>query len=158
MMPHSEQSQVHQKLQQLSVSPQLPLPLNQPQWPHMRKEQTGVTALSPIREVYMLGGMWRKWRKRWKRVQMTCESAETQATESEGEEVERNSEEDGLNTERARKTTERQEEQQADVQERLCSLAMLSIESQLARKLDFKDLISDFAHEKARRWAFGEKS
>ena len=44
------------------------------------------------------------------------ESAETQATESEGEEVERNSEEDGLNTERARKTTERQEEQQADVQ------------------------------------------
>ena len=43
-------------------------------------------------------------------------------------------------------------------QERLCSLAMLSIESQLARKLDFKDLISDFAHEKARRWALGEKS
>ena len=42
--------------------------------------------------------------------------------------------------------------------ERLCSLAMLSIESQLARKLDFKDLISDIAHEKARRWAFGEKS
>ena len=38
-------------------------------------------------------------------------------------------------------------------QDRLCSLAMLSIESQLARKLDFKDLISDFACKKARRWA-----
>ena len=44
------------------------------------------------------------------------ESAETQATESEDEDVERNSEEDGLNTERVRKTTERQEEQQADVE------------------------------------------
>lgn len=41
-------------------------------------------------------------------------------------------------------------------QDRLCSLAMLSIESQLARKLDFKDLISDFASKKARRWALGE--
>jgi hypothetical protein len=41
-------------------------------------------------------------------------------------------------------------------QDRLCSLAMLFIESQLARKLDFKDLISDFASKKARRWAFGE--
>ncbi|XP_010781026.1 protein arginine N-methyltransferase 8-B-like [Notothenia coriiceps] len=30
---------------------------------------------------------------------------------------------------------------------------MLSSESQLARKLDFKDLISDFACKKARRWA-----
>lgn len=41
-------------------------------------------------------------------------------------------------------------------QDRLCSLAMLSIESQLARKLDFKDLINDFASKKARRWALGE--
>ncbi|XP_061909169.1 splicing factor, proline- and glutamine-rich-like isoform X2 [Entelurus aequoreus] len=32
-----KKSQVHQQ-QQLSVSPQLPLPLNQPQCPHMRKE------------------------------------------------------------------------------------------------------------------------
>lgn len=39
-------------------------------------------------------------------------------------------------------------------QERLCSLALLSTESQLAGKLDFKDSISDFASEKARRWAF----
>ncbi|CAB1446609.1 unnamed protein product, partial [Pleuronectes platessa] len=31
-------SQVHQKLQQLSVRPPTPLPLNQPQCPHMRKE------------------------------------------------------------------------------------------------------------------------
>ncbi|XP_061912448.1 uncharacterized protein LOC133655871 isoform X1 [Entelurus aequoreus] len=38
MMPHSEQSQVHQQQQLLSVSPQVPLPLNQPQCPHMRKE------------------------------------------------------------------------------------------------------------------------
>ena len=30
-------------------------------------------------------------------------------------------------------------------QDRLCSLAMLSIESQLARKLNFKDLISELA-------------
>ena len=44
------------------------------------------------------------------------ESAETEATESEDEDVERNSEEDGLNTERVRKTTERQEEQQPDVE------------------------------------------
>lgn len=43
-------------------------------------------------------------------------------------------------------------------QERLCSLATLSIESQLARKLDFKDLISDFASEKARCWALCENS
>ncbi|CAB1424525.1 unnamed protein product [Pleuronectes platessa] len=66
MMPHSEQSQVHQKLQQLSVSPQLPLPLNQPQCPHMRKE-------SQVQDLLLVcqGGMWRKWRKRWKRVQMT---------------------------------------------------------------------------------------
>lgn len=41
-------------------------------------------------------------------------------------------------------------------QDRLCSLAMLYIESQLARKLDFKDLISNFASKKARRWALGE--
>lgn len=41
-------------------------------------------------------------------------------------------------------------------QEKLYSLAMLSTESQLARKLDFKDLISDFANEKGRRWAFSE--
>lgn len=41
-------------------------------------------------------------------------------------------------------------------QDRLYSLAMLSIESQLARKLDFKDLINDFASKKARRWALGE--
>lgn len=41
-------------------------------------------------------------------------------------------------------------------QERLCSLAMLSIESQLARKLEFKDLMGDFASRKARRWALGE--
>lgn len=40
--------------------------------------------------------------------------------------------------------------------DRLCSLAMLSIESQLAKKLDFKDLINDFASKKARRWALGE--
>ncbi|CAL8371512.1 unnamed protein product [Gadus morhua 'NCC'] len=65
MMPHSEQSQVHQKLQQLSVSPQLPLPLNQPQCPHMRKE-------SQVQDPLLVcqGGMWRKWRKRWKRC--TC--------------------------------------------------------------------------------------
>jgi hypothetical protein len=41
-------------------------------------------------------------------------------------------------------------------QDRLCSLSMLSIESQLDRKLDFKDLINDFASKKARRWALGE--
>lgn len=39
-------------------------------------------------------------------------------------------------------------------QERLNSLALLSIESQLARKLDFKDLINDFAMKKTRQWAF----
>ena len=33
--------------------------------------------------------------------------------------------------------------------DRLCSLVMLSIESLLARKLDFKDLIRDFASKKA---------
>ena len=31
-----------------------------------------------------------------------------------------------------------------------------SLESQLARKLDFKDLINGFASRKARRWALGE--
>lgn len=39
-------------------------------------------------------------------------------------------------------------------QERLNSLALLSIESQLARQLDFKDLIRDFATKKTRQWAF----
>ena len=39
-------------------------------------------------------------------------------------------------------------------QDRLCSLAMLYIESQLARKLD---LIGDFASKKAQRWALGEQ-
>lgn len=39
------------------------------------------------------------------------ENAHIEATED----VERNSEKDGLNTERVRKTTERQEEQQSDV-------------------------------------------
>ena len=41
------------------------------------------------------------------------------------------------------------------VQERLNSLAILSIESELARSLDFKDLICDFATKKARRLDFG---
>jgi hypothetical protein len=40
--------------------------------------------------------------------------------------------------------------------DRLCSLAMLSIESQLARKLDFKDSMSDFASKKTQRWTLGE--
>ncbi|XP_042164291.1 opsin-5-like [Oncorhynchus tshawytscha] len=40
-------------------------------------------------------------------------------------------------------------------QDRLCSLAMLSIEIQLARNLNFKDLISDFASKKAQHWALG---
>ena len=39
-------------------------------------------------------------------------------------------------------------------QDRLNSLALLSIESQLARALDFKDLIRDFANKKTRQWAF----
>lgn len=34
-------------------------------------------------------------------------------------------------------------------QSRLCRLAMLFTESQLARKLNFKDLIDDFASRKA---------
>ena len=38
--------------------------------------------------------------------------------------------------------------------DRLNSLALLSIESQLARALDFKDLIRDFANKKTRQWAF----
>lgn len=41
-------------------------------------------------------------------------------------------------------------------QKKLCSLAMISIESQLSRKLDFKDIINDFASQKARRWALDE--
>ena len=41
------------------------------------------------------------------------------------------------------------------VQEWLNSLAILSIESELARSLDFKDLICDFATKKARRPDFG---
>lgn len=40
-------------------------------------------------------------------------------------------------------------------QERLNGLAMLSIERQLAKKLDFKDIIEDFATRKVRRMAFG---
>ncbi len=40
-------------------------------------------------------------------------------------------------------------------QERLNNLAILSIESQLALRLNFKDLIEDFASKKARRLAFG---
>lgn len=39
-------------------------------------------------------------------------------------------------------------------QDRLNSLAILSIESQLAKQLDFTDLISDFANKKTRQWAF----
>ncbi|KAL6475705.1 hypothetical protein MHYP_G00167450 [Metynnis hypsauchen] len=39
-------------------------------------------------------------------------------------------------------------------QDRLNSLAILSIESQLAKQLDFTDLISDFANKKTRKWAF----
>uniref|UniRef100_A0A1A8C8N8 HAT C-terminal dimerisation domain-containing protein n=3 Tax=Nothobranchius TaxID=28779 RepID=A0A1A8C8N8_NOTKA len=42
-------------------------------------------------------------------------------------------------------------------QDRLNSLALLSIESQLAKGLDFKDLISDFANMKTRQWAFTGK-
>ena len=38
--------------------------------------------------------------------------------------------------------------------DRLSTLALLSIESQLARALDFKDLIRDFANKKTRQWAF----
>lgn len=41
-------------------------------------------------------------------------------------------------------------------QDRLNSLAILSVESQLAKKLDFKDLISKFAHAKTRQWAFSK--
>jgi len=40
-------------------------------------------------------------------------------------------------------------------QERLNNLAILSIESQLALRLNFKDLIEDFASKKARRLALG---
>ncbi len=40
-------------------------------------------------------------------------------------------------------------------QERFNSLARLSIESQLSRQLDFKDIISDFANKKFRQWDFG---
>lgn len=43
-------------------------------------------------------------------------------------------------------------------QERLFSLAKLSTESQLAKKLDFKDLIAYFAGKKVRRWVLGEQS
>ncbi|KAL7372369.1 hypothetical protein ABVT39_015108 [Epinephelus coioides] len=39
-------------------------------------------------------------------------------------------------------------------QDRLNSLVILSIESQLAKQLDFTDLISDFANKKTRQWAF----
>ena len=39
-------------------------------------------------------------------------------------------------------------------QDRLNRLALLSVESQLARALDFKDLIRDFANKKTRQWAF----
>jgi hypothetical protein len=39
-------------------------------------------------------------------------------------------------------------------QERLDSLARLSIESQLSRQLNIQDLISEFANKKAWRWAF----
>lgn len=38
-------------------------------------------------------------------------------------------------------------------QDMLNSLALLSIESQLAKKLDFKDLFSAFANMKTRQWA-----
>ncbi len=40
-------------------------------------------------------------------------------------------------------------------QERLNNLAILSIESQLALRLNFKDLIEDFGTKKAMRLAFG---
>ena len=40
-------------------------------------------------------------------------------------------------------------------QERLNGLAMLSIERQLAKKPDFKDIIDDFATRKVRCMAFG---
>ncbi|KAJ7983405.1 hypothetical protein DPEC_G00379050 [Dallia pectoralis] len=40
-------------------------------------------------------------------------------------------------------------------QQRLNGLAMLSIERQLARKLDFQDIKNDFATRKVRRMAFG---
>ena len=36
-------------------------------------------------------------------------------------------------------------------QDRLISLARLSIESELAREIDFRDVIKAFAREKARR-------
>lgn len=39
----------------------------------------------------------------------------------------------------------------AMLQDRLCHLAILSIESKLARKLNFDDLVHDFASRKARR-------
>ena len=39
-------------------------------------------------------------------------------------------------------------------QDRLNSLAILSIESQLAKQLDFTDLITDFANKKTRQWGF----
>ncbi|KAL6456301.1 hypothetical protein MHYP_G00348440 [Metynnis hypsauchen] len=39
-------------------------------------------------------------------------------------------------------------------QDRLNSLAILSIESQLAKQLDFTGLISDFANKKTHKWAF----
>lgn len=39
-------------------------------------------------------------------------------------------------------------------QDRLNSPALLSIESQLAKKMDFQDLISDFASKKTPQWEF----
>ncbi len=40
-------------------------------------------------------------------------------------------------------------------QKRFNTIARLSIESQLSRQLDFKDIISDFANKKVRQWDFG---
>lgn len=37
----------------------------------------------------------------------------------------------------------------------LNSLSRLSVESQLSKHLDFKDIISDFANQKVRQWDFG---
>ena len=39
-------------------------------------------------------------------------------------------------------------------QDRLCGLALLSIEHEMSSKLDYKDLIAEFAAKKARKVAF----
>ena len=39
-------------------------------------------------------------------------------------------------------------------QDRLCDLALLSIECEIANIVDFKDIINDFAHLKVRKVSF----